>query len=217
MTTKRPWMPLYIADYRQDTLHLSTTEHGAYMLLIMEYWHSGRLPTDDEALAQIVKLSPYLWKKISPTILKFFDENFRHKRIETELRKANARILKNQQRAQKAAAARWSSKHSSSNAPSNAQSYAWPMHTSHKKDKPYFGTTSEQPTQMLQASPQGTGGSLATAPDGGALAAPPSVVPHPKKPLPVSDSLLRIELAKQLRRPVSDQEFERYLETRAQP
>lgn len=40
---RRPWMAFYVADYLADTLHLSATEHGAYLLLISHYWVHGGL------------------------------------------------------------------------------------------------------------------------------------------------------------------------------
>ena len=49
---RRPWMPLYVADYLANTGRLSAAEHGAYLLLIMQYW-TGRLPDDDTQLARI--------------------------------------------------------------------------------------------------------------------------------------------------------------------
>lgn len=80
-------MPLYVADYIADTGHLSTVEHGAYLLLIMHYWRHGGLPNDESRLAKICKVTPHLWKKIFPTIRDLFQEGWRHKRIDQELEK----------------------------------------------------------------------------------------------------------------------------------
>jgi uncharacterized protein YdaU (DUF1376 family) len=87
--TGRPWMPLYIADYLADTVSLSTTEHGAYLLLIMEYWRAGGLPADGARLARITRLSPKEWHAIRDTIASFFGPNWTHKRIDAEMAKSS--------------------------------------------------------------------------------------------------------------------------------
>lgn len=84
----RPWMPLYVADYLADTGHLSTLEHGAYLLLIMHYWQNGGLPAEDEKLARIARLRPAEWKKVRSTLVDMFDAEWRHGRIDAELAKA---------------------------------------------------------------------------------------------------------------------------------
>lgn len=86
------WMPLYVAKYLGKTGHLSTLEHGAYMLLIMHYWLNGPLPDDDNSLAQICRCRPEHWRKIRPKLALFFHvelgQLWRHKTIEEELQKA---------------------------------------------------------------------------------------------------------------------------------
>ena len=86
-----PYIPLFVADYLADTSHLSTIEHGAYMLLIMNYWQrGGPLPAGDVGLSRIAKLTPKEWASVKPMIAPFFvadGDVWRHNRIETELQK----------------------------------------------------------------------------------------------------------------------------------
>lgn len=84
----RPWMPLYVADYAADTGHLSTLEHGAYMLLIMHYWSKGGLPDASEKLARVARMPLNEWLQIEDTIAEFFDDGWRHGRIDAELARA---------------------------------------------------------------------------------------------------------------------------------
>lgn len=85
--TKRAWMPLYIGDYLGDTGHLTTSQHGAYLLLMMHYWTKGGLPTDDRQLAAITKLPLRIWMDTRETLSMFFQDGWRHKRIDEELEK----------------------------------------------------------------------------------------------------------------------------------
>jgi uncharacterized protein YdaU (DUF1376 family) len=82
-------MQFYIADYLADTAHLSTLEHGAYLLLIMNYWQrGGPLPEDEIKLCRIAHLSPREWRKVGPEVMKFFtitSNGWEHKRVEREL------------------------------------------------------------------------------------------------------------------------------------
>jgi uncharacterized protein YdaU (DUF1376 family) len=89
-----PWMPLYIADYRLDTARLSAAEHGAYLLLIMEYWAAGSLPADDRQLARIAAMTDREWKAARPAVQRFFYDGWKHKRIDAELSKAASTISK---------------------------------------------------------------------------------------------------------------------------
>jgi uncharacterized protein YdaU (DUF1376 family) len=82
---KRPWMPLYVGDYLGDTGHLTTAQHGAYLLLMMHYWRKGELPDDDRQLSKITKLPLKTWCDYRPILQDFFHDGWKHKRIDAEL------------------------------------------------------------------------------------------------------------------------------------
>ena len=86
-----PYMPLYVADYLADAAHLTTEEHGAYLLLIMTYWQRGKaLPYDPERLARIARLPNERWTDVERTLNDFFTVDgghWHHKRIDAELAK----------------------------------------------------------------------------------------------------------------------------------
>jgi uncharacterized protein YdaU (DUF1376 family) len=81
----RPWMPLYVADYLADTAHLNAAQSGAYLHLIMHYWQKGCLPADDESLMRIARMTAVEWKKNKGTLRTFFQDGWKHKRIDDEL------------------------------------------------------------------------------------------------------------------------------------
>jgi uncharacterized protein YdaU (DUF1376 family) len=105
-----PWMPLYIADYLADTGRLTTEGHGAYLLLLMDYWRNGPPPDDDETLAAITKLPLARWQKLRPNIQVFFqvaEGVWRNKRADEE--RATAVEITNERSSagKKGAEARW--------------------------------------------------------------------------------------------------------------
>jgi uncharacterized protein YdaU (DUF1376 family) len=104
------WLPLYVADYRADTTRLSTEQHGAYLLLIMDYWRNGSPPNDDRVLAQITGLPLSRWKAHRSVIQPYFaieGGKWRHGRIEKELTKARNNNLQKSEAGKASAAKRW--------------------------------------------------------------------------------------------------------------
>jgi uncharacterized protein YdaU (DUF1376 family) len=82
---KRPWMPLYVGDYLAKTAHLNAAQSGAYLHLIMHYWQAGSLPEDDDMLARISRMTSAEWRNNKNVIASFFDDGWRHERIDEEL------------------------------------------------------------------------------------------------------------------------------------
>lgn len=101
MSKIKTWMPVYIGDYLADTMRLTTLQHGAYFLLMMEYWRQGPLPADMDELAAIARSDRKTWDKaIWPTLRRFFsteDDGLLHqKRADKEL--AHAQSVSNKRR-----------------------------------------------------------------------------------------------------------------------
>jgi uncharacterized protein YdaU (DUF1376 family) len=85
----RPWMPLYVADFLADTMHLNAAQTGAYLLLIMHYWQHECLPDDDCKLSRIARMRIEDWRRHRGTIEPFFQPGWRHARIDSELHRSS--------------------------------------------------------------------------------------------------------------------------------
>lgn len=126
------WMPIYLGDYLSATQRLTCEQHGAYFLLIMDYWCNGPPPDDDDVLMQIAKVDRVRWRKHRPILERLFQvENgiWKHKRIDAELEKARSNVEKRREAGKAGAAKRW---HSGS----NANAIAEPLANASQTDRP---------------------------------------------------------------------------------
>jgi uncharacterized protein YdaU (DUF1376 family) len=104
------WMPVFIGDYLADTMHLSTEQHGAYLLLLFHLWRRGTLQDDDGVLAQITGLTGSAWGQVRPVLAEFFqihDGLWCHGRVEREKVRVAAKQLSKSNQAKFAAGRRW--------------------------------------------------------------------------------------------------------------
>jgi len=91
-----PALPLWTDAYLGDTTHLSTFEHGAYMLLLIVSWRSAgcRVADDDALLARYTKMTRDKWRKVRPILEPFFriENGFWHQaRLQNELQHLQSR------------------------------------------------------------------------------------------------------------------------------
>jgi uncharacterized protein YdaU (DUF1376 family) len=96
-----PALPLFTDAYLGDTTHLSTMEHGAYLLLLIVSWRSPgcRLPDNDTMLARYTRMTLDKWRKAKPILAPFFQirDGFWHQaRLQDEFQHLQSR--KEQQR-----------------------------------------------------------------------------------------------------------------------
>jgi uncharacterized protein YdaU (DUF1376 family) len=69
-----PALPLFTDAYLADTIHLTTAQHGAYLLLLMAAWRMKdcALPNDDEFLARMARMDKRTWLANKGAVLAFW-------------------------------------------------------------------------------------------------------------------------------------------------
>jgi len=88
------FMPFYVGDYLKDTNRLSASEHGAYLMLMLDYWQNGPIPDNDRILFRLSRMSEQEWLESKDVLLGYFkrrDGKLVHSRIDRELSAARAR------------------------------------------------------------------------------------------------------------------------------
>ena len=101
-------MPLWTDVYLGDTRHLSTEQNGAYLLMLITSWRSGKcaLPDDDARMARITGLSKAKWLRHKPVLIEFFTlENgqFTQKRLKQEWQNRQDYIASQSEKGKKSA------------------------------------------------------------------------------------------------------------------
>ena len=72
-----PALPLFTDAYLADTRHLTTIQHGAYLLMLMTAWRSGGccLLDDDNYLARITGMDKRTWLANKAILMSFWHLN----------------------------------------------------------------------------------------------------------------------------------------------
>ena len=115
-----PYFPLWTDAYLGDTRHLTTTEHGAYLLLLITAWRTPNcaIPNDDLFLRASAG-NPKNWSTIKPRVLAFFtlgdDGMLSQKRQLCE----RIRVVNRHNKASLAANAKWLKEKKTAHAPAS--------------------------------------------------------------------------------------------------
>ena len=85
---KYPALPLFTDAYMADTRHLTTLQHGAYLLLLMTAWRMPdcALPNDDVFLARICGMDKRTWQKNRDVIMAFWRQDEKQRWYQGRLR-----------------------------------------------------------------------------------------------------------------------------------
>lgn len=108
-----PCMPFWTDAYLADTQHLTTEEHGAYLLLLIQAWrsHDCSLADDDEMLARQAGVSSAKWKGMKTIVMAFWTLDRRRKRwVQKRLKIEREKATIKKAKARDSAASRWNNK-----------------------------------------------------------------------------------------------------------
>lgn len=111
MSATLPWFPFHIDKFLSDTLELDGTAIGAYTLLMLHYYATGKPPRDnDRTLATITRLPIDVWQErrgeIEP-LWQVRDGAWHHPTIESEIAEAKLKHAASTARASAGGLARW--------------------------------------------------------------------------------------------------------------
>ena len=113
-----PWFKFYPGDYLADTRRLTRSQHGAYLLLIIDYFASGKAPpNDDEILARLTLCeSQSEWIAIRKAISQYFDitDVWTNSRCEKELNARTSEHNKKSEAGKKGNEIKWGQSQSES-------------------------------------------------------------------------------------------------------
>ena len=118
-----PYYNKYVGDYARDTRGLSLVEHGAYNLLLDDYYSNGCLKHSLEQCFRVcMAFEQFEREAVQSVLAKFFtphpDGGYFHKRVEEEILKQNKIYQSRVYGGKKTAAKRWANK--SANSPANS-------------------------------------------------------------------------------------------------
>lgn len=99
-------VPFHIGDFIGGTIHMSTTEKGAYLMLLLAHYQVGEcgLKDDDNQLARICGLSAKAWKNIRTILQEKFvvkDGYWTSQKVLSVLQKVNDNSAKQRAKALK--------------------------------------------------------------------------------------------------------------------
>lgn len=147
MSKSDTWMPFYVGDYLAATGRLTTEQHGAYLLILLDYWKNGPPPNDDAVLAALARMAPPAWKKARAALVGFFeirDGLWIQKRVEQERCKASEITEERSKAGSAGAAKRWQN-HKPKNGKRMANAIALPMANGQQNDAPSPSHGSNEP------------------------------------------------------------------------